>query len=239
MKRILITVSSLFIFFYFSFGQVKENADKRILFQGLVIDASNLSPVSNTQIMINRAFSSVSDVDGSFAFYVNMYDTVVFKSLGYKPAMMFINDTLRGRAYIAGIYMNSDTLSIGEVVIIPRHINLRSEIMNARDKTPATMQNARYNVAISAYQGKNSRNVLGDPETNYRVISQKQKVDAFEKGGIPSSMIAGVNPLFLIPVLVHSLATQPEPPPAFSPQLNDIEVEQIHNKYIESLKQKK
>ena len=70
--------------------------------------------------MINRNFSSVSDKDGTFAFYVHPNDTVVFKSLGYKPATMIISDTLIGREYIAGIYLKSDTVSIGEVVIIPR-----------------------------------------------------------------------------------------------------------------------
>ncbi len=119
MKHIVLIISSIFIFFYSGFSQVKENADDKILFRGLVIDASTLSPISNSQIMINNAFSSVSGADGSFFFYVNRYDTVAFRSLGYKESVMHISDTLLGREFITGIYLNSDTLSIGEVIIIP------------------------------------------------------------------------------------------------------------------------
>ena len=118
MKRIVLIVSSVFIFFYSGFGQVKENGDVQILLRGLVIDASTLSPVSNSQIMINNSFSSVSGVDGSFLFYVNRYDSVTFRSLGYKESVMHISDTLHGTEYITGIYLNNDTVSIGEVIIV-------------------------------------------------------------------------------------------------------------------------
>jgi hypothetical protein len=203
------------------------------------MDAKTLSPIANSQIMINRAFSSVSGNDGTFAFYVNRNDTVVFKSLGYKSTILYISDTLTGREFIAGIYMNSDTLSIGEVVIVPRFTNLKSEILNARTKTPAIMENARYNVAISAYQGRNSQNKLGDPAANYELLRQKQKVDAYERGGIPSDKMVGISPLLLIPaayLLIHGL---PEKPAPLTPQLNNQEVDQIHKKYLEMLNAKR
>ena len=188
------------------------------------MDATTLSPIANSQIMINRVFSSVSGNDGTFAFYVNRNDTVVFKSLGYKSTILYVSDTLTGREFIAGIYMNSDTLSIGEVVIIPRFTNLKSEILNARSKTPATLDNARYNVAISAYQGRNSQNKLGDPAYNYALLSQKQKINAFEKGGIPSDQILGINPLLLIPAAYLLLHGLPEKPAPLNSQLTDQEV---------------
>jgi hypothetical protein len=181
MKRIFFVILSICIVIQSGLSQEKENAGIRILFYGLVMDASTLSPLANSQIIINRAFSSVSGNDGTFAFYVNRNDTVVFKSLGYKSTILYVSDTLTGREFNAGIYMNSDTLSIGEVVIVPRLTNLKSEILNARSKTPATMENARYNVAVSAYQGRNSQNRLGDPATNYELLRQKQKVDAYER----------------------------------------------------------
>ena len=40
---------------------------------------------------------------------------------------------------------------------------------------------------------------------NYAVISQKQKIDAFEKGGIPSDKIVGLNALLLIPAAAYML----------------------------------
>jgi len=181
----------------------------------------------------------VSSDDGTFAFYVNRNDTVVFNSLGYKATILYVSDTLTGREFIAGVYMHTDTLSIGEVVIVPSLRNLKSEILNARSKTPTTFDNARYNVAISAYQGRNSQGKLGDPASNYALLSQKQKIDAFERGGIPSDKMVGLSPLILIPVayfLIHGL---PEKPAPLKSQLSDQEVDQIQKKYLETLKQRK
>jgi hypothetical protein len=237
MKHLLFTVVSIFIFLQSGLTQVTE--DTKILFRGLVIDASTFSPISNTQIMINRAFSSISGEDGTFSFYVTRLDTIIFKSLGYKQSTLLVSDTLKGQEFITGIYMNSDTVSIGEVVIVPKYTNLKSDILNARSKTPANMENAKYNVAISAYQGKTSQNVLGDPANNYAVIAQRQKIDAYEKGGIPSDRIAGISPLLLIPaayLLIHGL---PEKPPAMRPQMTDQEVSEVHRKYLETHSQKK
>lgn len=239
MKSIFFIILSVCILNQAGFSQGKENAGIRILFHGLVMDANTLSPLANSQIMINRAFSSVSSDDGTFAFYVNRNDTVVFKILGYKATILYVSDTLIGREFIAGVYMHTDTLSIGEVVIVPRLINLKSEILNAKSKTPTTFDNARYNVAVSAYQGRNSQSKLGDPATNYTHLSQKQKIDAYERGGIPSDKMVGLSPLLLIPaayLLIHGL---PEKPAPLKPQLSDQEVDQIQKKYLETMKQRK
>lgn len=238
MKRIFILIFLICIIKQSGFSQKNENAGMRILFQGLVMDASTFTPLPNSQIVINRDFSSVSAENGTFSFYVNRHDTVVFSSLGYKPAVLYVSDTLSGSEFNAGIYMHNDTLSIGEVVIVPRFKNLKSEILNARSKTPSNMDNARYNVAVSAYQGRTSQNKLGDPADNYAHLAQKQKINAYEKGGIPSDQIAGISPLLLIPaayLLIHGL---PEKPAPLAPQLTGSEIDQIQKKYLETLKQK-
>jgi hypothetical protein len=239
MKRIFFLVFTVFGIMNPGFCQEKVNTEVRILFHGLVIDAFSLSPIANSQIMINSVFSSVSGDDGTFAFYVNRNDTVLFKRLGYKSTVMYVSDTLIGREYIAGIYMNSDTLAIGEVVIVPRFTNLKSEIMNAKSKTPSTFGNARYNVAVSAYQARNSQGTLGNPTDNYSLLSQKQKVDAFERGGIPSDKIAGLSPLLLLPAVYLLIKGVPEKPVPYKSRLTDQELDQMNKKYFESLKQRK
>jgi len=238
MKRIFFTIMSICIIIQSGLCQVRENAGTKILFKGLVMDASTFVPIAKSQILINNVFSSVSGDDGTFAFYVNRNDTVLFRSLGYKSTLLNISDTLAGSEFIAGIYMNSDTLSIGEVIIIPGYNNLKSDIMSPKRKTSATMQNARNNVAISAYQGRNSQGSLGDPASNYEFLRQQQKVEAFERGGIPSDKIAGINPLILLPaayLLIHGL---PEKPAPMKSQLTDYEIDQIHKSYQEILKQR-
>ena len=239
MKRIFVLVFICGIVIHAGSGQQKDNSGNRILFHGLVMDAETLSPIGNSQIVINRAFLSLSNGDGTFAFYVNRNDTVLFKSLGYKSTILYISDTLSGREFIAGIYMKSDTLSIGEVVIIPRVINLKSEILNARSKTPSTMDNARYNVAIGAYQARTTQGNLGDPASNYELLRQRQKVNAYEKGGIPSDRILGLSPLLLLPatyMLIHGL---PEKQGPMKSDLTDYELDILQKRYFETLQKRK
>jgi hypothetical protein len=200
------------------------------------MDASTLSPLTNSQVMINNVFNSVSNSDGTFSFIVHRNDSILFRHLGYKPSLLFVSDTLPGREFIAGIFMNSDTVSIGEVIIVPRYTNLKSDIFYAPSKVPSIMDNARYNVAISAYQGRTTQGKLGDPAANYDLLRQRQKVDAYEKGGIPSDMIAGINPLLLLPAAYLLIHRMPEKPPPLEQKLTKQELDQIQKKYFETLK---
>jgi len=198
------------------------------------MDASTFAPISNSQILINRNFTSVSGIDGTFAFFVNRSDTILFKHIGYKSTLFAVSDTLIGKDFVAGIYMKSDTVSIGEVVIVPRFTNLKSQILNAPSKVPATMNNARYNVAISAYQGRTTQGKLGDPATNYVYLRQRQKINAYEKGGIPSDQIAGISPLLLLPAAYLIIHGAPDKPAPYEYRLTNQELEQIQKKYLET-----
>ncbi len=239
MKRIRLVLLLTLLAIPAVFSQVGNTEEVKILFHGLVMDASTLSPLANSQITINRSFSSVTDQAGTFSILVNRKDTVVFSRMGYRPTMFYVSDTLAGRKFIAGIYMKTDTLSIGEVVIVPRLRNLKSEILNARPESQPEIENAKYNLAVSAYQGRQGQNKLGDPASNYELLRQKQRITAYEKGGIPSDKMLGLSPLLLLPaayLLIHGL---PEKPAPFKPQLTGQEVDQIHKKYLETLKQRK
>ncbi|HEX7493973.1 MAG TPA: hypothetical protein VF346_07125 [Bacteroidales bacterium] len=239
MKRILLIVISFFFIIHSGICQKNANSGIRILFHGMVLDSKTLSPVPNSQILINHEFSAVSSSNGNFAFFVNMNDTVLFKHLGYKPTFMFVADTLTGQEFIAGVYLNSDTLEIGEVVILPRFRNIKSDVLNARTKTSPQMENARYNVAISAYQGRTTQGKLGDPASNYQVLHERQKIDAFERGGIPSDRIVGFSSLLILPAAYLLIHGSIEKPPAFEQELTDQEIELIREKYLETLKQSK
>jgi hypothetical protein len=238
MKKCLIIIFPLLIIFHSGYSQVINKESTKIMFHGLVMDAKTQIPLANSQISINRLFSSISGNDGRFAFYVSRNDTVIFTRLGYKPTILLVSDTLTGKEYVAGIFMHSDTVSIGEVIIVPRLANLRTELMNSRPEISPEMENARFNLEVSAYQGRITQNKLGDPASNYELLRQKQRINAYEKGGIPSDRIVGISPFLLVPaayLLIHGL---PEKPAPLQPQLTDQEVRQIYEKYIKTLKKK-
>jgi hypothetical protein len=236
-KKILLLIILSFFIHYSGFCQEKDNSGSGFLFHGIVMDANTLLPVSNTQILINNSFSEVSSSDGTFGLYVLRNDTVRFDHLGYKQVFWIVSDTLAGREFAAGIYMRTDTVSIGEVIIVPRFNNLKSQILNSPSKIPSTMENARYNVAISAYQGKTTTGSLGDPEANYNLIHKRQGIAAYEKGGIPSDAIAGFSPLILIPAAYMLLHGLPEKPSPYQKKLTQEELEQIKKLYKQVLQE--
>jgi hypothetical protein len=234
MKNVLLFILFVLISFRF-YGQ--DEPENGILFQGIVMDSKTLEPLPESQLTAKRKFISATGNDGTFAVYVDVADTLVFSRIGYKSQNVIISDSLIGKTqYLAGIFMKSDTIEIGEVVIIPRMSTLRYDIMNAPTTVSPELVNARYNVAISAYQGRTSTGTLGDPASNYELLRQQQKTNAFEKGGIPSDKIAGLNPLILIPaayMLLHGLPEKPEP---MKPVISDYERDQLTRAYLKKQK---
>jgi hypothetical protein len=238
MKRCFLFIIISVSIFNLCLAQKNDDTGVRIMFHGIVLDANTFNAISNSQILINHNFTSVSGTDGTFAFFVNINDTVLFKHLGYKPTTLFVSDTLVGKDFNAGIYMKSDTVSIGEVIIVPRFVNLKSVIMNTPSRIPSTMDNARYNVAISAYQGRTTQGKLGDPAMNYGHIREQQKTNAYEKGQISSDQISGISPLLLLPAAYLLIHGPPARPASFENKLTPQELEQIKNKYLEMQEKK-
>ena len=239
MKRIGFILSVILVVSSTGYSQVDKSADSKILFSGVVRDASTLAPLPNSQILINRFFVSASDEEGTFAFRVSRSDTVVFSLLGYRSVRFSLSDTLTGTEFMAGVYMSTDTVSIGEVIIMPRLVNLRSDILKTPPATSAEMENAKYNMAVSAYQGRIAMSKLDDPSTHYSVLQNRQFINAIDKGGIPSGQFMGLNPLLLIPAAYLLIYGFPEQAPPMKSTLTRQELDQIHKKYLESLNIKK
>jgi hypothetical protein len=239
----LIRIATIIFLIYFAdslcFSQKGRVPADLILFHGVVLDANTQTRLGDAQITINRSSYKAGGKDGTFAFYVYRHDTVIFSKLGYRPAVLFISDTLSGKEFIAGIYMKSDTFSIGEVVIVPRFSNLRTELMNVRIESNPLIENARNNLSIATNQAINSYNKLGDPNSNYEYLRHQQRIAAYEKGGIPSDKIAGISPLLLIPavyLLIHGFPEAPVPP---KPDISKKDLEEIQKRYKESVYNRK
>lgn len=238
MKRYLLVLILFLVLSSSGLCQVSGKEGGLILFHGLVVDSKTEVPLQGSQIFINKGFETVSDNEGKFAFYVNRRDTVVFSRLGYKSAFLLVSDTLSGKEFIAGIYLHSDTLLIGEVIIVPRLSNLKSDLLSPRAPATSDVENAKYNLAVSSYQGRITQNKLGDPSINYELIRQQQRNDAYSKGQIPSDRIAGISPLLLIPAAYLLMKGLPGRPAPLQPRLTEQEVNQIHKKYLETHRQK-
>ncbi|MFH0841089.1 MAG: hypothetical protein V1903_00575 [Bacteroidota bacterium] len=236
MRKCNLILLVLFCSFIAANGQVLKDAGSWILFQGTVFDAVTFRALAGSQILINSKSYSVSDEEGRFAFHVLRGDTVLFTRVGYKSARLTISDTLSGREFVAGVYMQTDTLEIEEVVIIPRYSNLRSEMFTSHPEADIKIENAKYNLEVSSYQGKMGTAKLGDPAMNYEVLRQQHRSNASTKGQIPSDKIVGLSPFMIIPAAYLLMNGLPERPSPLKPQITEQEVEQIHKKYLESIR---
>jgi hypothetical protein len=238
MKKIWLILSLVLIYGTNGFSQAGTTVDRKILFSGIIRDATTFEPIPNSQIKINRSFVSVSEEDGTFAISINRRDTIVFSLMGYQPAYFYMSDTIAGNEFMAGVYMKTDTLSIGEVIIMPRIRNLKYDIFKAPAAPSTEMENAKYNMAISAYQGRIAIGKLGDPESNYSVIHSNNLRNAAEKGTIPSDRIVGLSPFMLIPAAYLLINGFPEKNPPMKSNLTRQELDQINKKYLETLTKK-
>lgn len=171
--------------------------------------------------------SGAADSRGMVSFYARHLDTVIFTCVGYKDYNMPVHDSLRAREYVAGIYLTSDTLMMAAVVVIPRIGNLRSAIMSEPPATNQELINATNNLRLSAYQGLTGASKLGDPATNYELLRQKQRSEAYEKGQIPSDQMLAVSPLTLIPLIYLLAVGPPEVPEPPVPYISAREMDNL------------
>lgn len=213
--------------------------EKLVLIHGVVFDAVSQAPIVNVHFLINNQPGGATDDEGKFSTYLYRGDTICFSYLG-RTDIIFYTDTLPGNSYVAGIFMKPDTLQIGEVIVMPRMGDLKSEFMNSSATVSQNMVNAQNNITISTYQGLTNPPELGDPGTNYTLIKQKQAIAVYEKGGIPSDRMVSLNLISLIPASIYLLANGlPEKPAPPVPRVSVSDIEKIKKAYRESLLQKK
>jgi len=198
-----------------------------ILFHGLVIDAETRQPLSGAHYMIRDNTAGAADARGMISFYARHRDTVKFSCIGYKDFHLVIGDTLLAQEYVLGIYLSSDTLLIPAVVVMPRLVNMRAEIMAEKPGIDDATVNATNNLKISAYQGLTAATRLDDAAANYEVIRRAQATAAGEKGGIASGQMISFSPFTIIPLIYILARGLPEDPPAPAPYISAKELNRI------------
>jgi hypothetical protein len=231
---ILILISSINT----GFGQKLASVSGPILFRGVVVDASTQARLGSSQILINRSRSAISAEDGTFSFYAFKNDTIKFSMLGYRTTSLIVSDTLSVKEFLTGVYLETDTLLLGDVIIVPKLTNLKAEMMNSRIKSDPRLDNAISNITYASYVGRTTQAKLGDPAANYEYLRKKMNYDAFEKGTIPSDKILGLSPFLIIPAAYLLIQGLPETPPPPKAQISSKDLDELQKRYIESLKKR-
>jgi len=200
-----------------------------ILFHGVVLDADTREPLTGAHFTVKHRSAGAADSRGMFSFYARHNDTVTFTCVGYRTHSMTVADTLRAREYVAAIWLSTDTLLIPAVVVMPRLGNIKAAIMSEPPAADQELINASNNLRIAAYQGITSASRQVDPASNYELLRQQQRIEAYEKGGIPSSQMLSLSPITLIPLIYVLVKGPPEDPEPPKPYISVRELERLRN----------
>lgn len=90
-----------------------------VILQGSVLSADSLEPLGNTHIIskFNR-WGTISNDQGKFKMYVSPDDSVLFSSVGYRPVILHVTDSIIAHSGPDfRVLMEIDTVLINEVVI--------------------------------------------------------------------------------------------------------------------------
>jgi len=192
MRRTLIIIVLLLIICNLSYSQ----KEKLIQLSG-VIRNEFLQPVQFAHIVIqNKNRGTISDLNGMFSFVVEPLDTVLFTAVGYKRVGLVIPDTLTRYHLPVDIYMETDTIWIEEVIILPwKTYEEFREAFLSLELPDNDLQRAYRNIALIKDQIYYSdySSEIPDPELNYRYTLKEQYNDLYTKGQLPYYSI--FNPL--------------------------------------------
>ncbi len=230
-----INIAFVILLLNLSLSAQQREQENLILIQGVVMDATSLEPMPNTHFILNRIFGNVTNEKGEFSIYMEKNDTVRFSYMGYQDFIFIPSDTLTGNLFTAGIFLQTDTMSVGEVIVVPRLPDLRTGILMESPTIAPELRNARNNIAASVYEGIYSQEQLGAPSANYDLLKRKQILDAYEKGAIPSDRMVGLNFLTIPAAILYfskGLPERPEPPRPMIPQKDIDRMKELYRQTL-------
>jgi hypothetical protein len=187
-RSLLIIIISLLIC-----SLAQSQPEKLIQLSG-VVKNEYLQPIQFAHIVIkNKNRGTISDMRGMFSFVVEPKDTVLFTAVGFKRVALVIPDTLSRYHLPVDIYMETDTIWIEEVIILPwkTYEEFREAFLSL--ELPDNDLNRAYrNIALIKTQMYMASN-KPDPEMNYQYMLKEQYNQLYSKGQIPYYSI--FNPL--------------------------------------------
>ncbi len=234
-KKNLIIFKSVFLFIIPLILSAQQLNERYLNFSGVVMDSDSLKPIVNVYCSMNGRLKGISDSGGKFSIYARVGDTLSFSHIGFRTKIFNVSDSLQLDSYLVGIFMTRDTIRLQEIVIFPRLGNLRQEMTSFRNRGDFQNDIAKQNLDIATYQGLKSVSDLTDPEVQYNYQASKMKMDAIERGGIPSDKIVSVS-VFTGVALIMSLLLEDKSgilKPAKLPGTQ--EVQWIKNYYLKKL----
>jgi len=129
---------------------------------------------------------AASDHRGIFSIISAPGDTVFFSAIGYKPTLLTVPSTAVGDHYITDVIMITDTIQIGEVIVLPwkTYSEFKRAVLENKPVDPL-MENMEYNLAMVQQQiWSDSRPTPGQA---YRYTMQQMSDNLYTRGQLPAN----------------------------------------------------
>lgn len=151
-----------------------------------------LQPLAYVNIVItNQSRGTITDKQGKFSFVVQVHDTIVFSSMGYKQATVLIPDSLDSKFFTRDVLMESDTIMIAAIEVYPwkDYEEFKEAFINL-ELPDDDLDRARKNIALIKEQLKNETDPL--PSANFRQTMDQNTYKSFNRGTVPTYQIFNI-----------------------------------------------
>jgi len=89
-----------------------------LMLNGTLLTGDSLHPVPDAHVISKfNHWGTITNDQGRFVLYVSPYDSVLFTSIGFKPAIVYIDDSVQKQIDHFKLLMEVDTVLINEVII--------------------------------------------------------------------------------------------------------------------------
>jgi len=129
---------------------------------------------------------AASDHRGIFSIISSPGDTVFFSAIGFKPTLLTIPATATGDHYITDVIMVTDTIQIGEVLVLPwrTYSEFKRAVLENKPTDPL-MDNLAYNLAMVQQQIWSDMSPTSGEA--YRFTMQQMSDNLYTRGQLPAN----------------------------------------------------
>lgn len=185
------------IFLLFLLTGLSAFAQKQIVqFSGYVKDVESGSIVPYAAVYIqNKNQGTITGPDGFFTFAAAKGDTILIKSLGYKPFKVVIPEDLESTSFSKEVLLERDIIELQGVTIrpLPEPNQLRQAMINL-DIPDNMAELAQQTIANSIIDDEIERNTRYDGAENYNQYVKQQTEYYYSRFGNQRPGISLTNP---------------------------------------------
>lgn len=164
-----------------------QNEEKRFIqIDGLTADENGFIVPDVSIYSKHLRRGAASDHRGIFSIISIPGDTVFFSAIGYKSTLLTVPPSLTGTNFITDVMMVTDTIMIGEVLVLPwkTYSEFKRAVLENKPVDPLT-ENMAFNLALVEQQIWSD--MRSTPGQAYRYTVQQMADNLYTRGQMPAN----------------------------------------------------